>query len=263
MKKMKLVIALGITMSMAAIQSCTDNNAPSTDLSYFSATLDEAIATSETETAVSYAESSINAYLTNVATSVLGKQKSLGGGPRISMSTAPNVYPKVFVIDYGTDGYFVRENIVFKGKINYTISDVATKERNFVFDDFYINGDKIQGNRLVKVLEKDVLEITTNESVLTALGKTITRNTVRTRTKVGDNYSIEISTTGINSKGVQYTLATEQPLVAVADWKYFVSGTLKVTTDKGVQHLNFGNGEVDDVATSTINDISESVILKW
>jgi len=264
MKKSNLLIALSITFSLSVFQSCNDANVPTQDLSFFSATLDEALAPTVSETAASYAETSVNTYLVNLSQSLDGKQKSLGFGPRITLASEINEYPRVYVIDYGTEGYYIRENVVFKGKIRYTISNISSSEREFVFEDFYVNNDEVKGNRIVKVIETNVLEITSNDTILTSLGKTITRISVRTRTKIDDDsYSININTVGVNSKGVSYEVATEKPLVSVPNWKYFVSGVIVITTEKGVQHLDFGNNEVDDVATSTINNVSQSIVLKW
>jgi len=46
-------------------------------------------------------------------------------------------------------------------------------------------------------------------------------------------------------------------------YKYYVSGIVKINTDKGEQFIDFGKGEKDNIAIIATNGKEKQVTLNW
>jgi len=289
MKKFNFLTLLSISLSFSLFVSCT-SNLPENDNAYFSAVMDEAFSTSVSETAITEASTSINSYIDSISLLGVGALKvgavnptvskvaqSVSKYPIITLLSEKGVYPREYVIDYGKEGYVNKNKTTYRGQIFYTVSDKASKKRVYKFSEFYINKDKVEGGRTVEVLESRALHIVSDENITPAIGKPYYRHSERTRTRVDTegveyfddqknelySYSFEISKKGTDVNGKEYSMKTEKPLVTIPNWKYFVSGTVVISTSKGTQYLDFGSGDKDNIVVRTINDKSEKIFLKW
>ncbi len=259
-----------LALFFTSLISCTDEITIN-DESYFNDVITDALAGTISEQAITEAEGYLSTFISTVGIQSK-QQKMVVLGPKIWLETKPDVYPETYIIDFG-EGFTNANEITYSGKIIVTKYDIASRKRSYEFADFYINKNRIYGGKTVEVLETGVLYIITDEKVEPAEGKPYNRYSERIRTRTSDNktpdyygddsYSITGYTKGSNSRGIEYSLKIDEPLVTVADWKYFVSGTLVIETERGIQHLDFGEGELDNIAISTIKDNSRKIELKW
>ncbi|MDH5399153.1 MAG: hypothetical protein OEX02_13460 [Cyclobacteriaceae bacterium] len=145
--------------------------------------------------------------------------------------------------------------------------------------DFYIDGVKIEGTR--KVINKTTLsstgiihEITLSAGrVIWTDGSEATREVSKVRTWIRDNTNplndvvqLTGSGSGINRKGVQYTMTITEALVMKRScWadKVFipVSGIKEITTPRALVTVNFGDGTCDKTILITVNGKAKSVEL--
>ncbi|MEI8086573.1 MAG: hypothetical protein WCG93_10200 [Paludibacter sp.] len=273
MKKINYLSVLISSVSLSLLVSCTnDFNAPEADATYFSTVATEAFSTSVTETAVYDAEASIKIAIASANLQKVGLQKedskdpdayqdSINAiSPKVTCISEKDTYPKEYVIDYGKDGYTNKNKVKYRGQVHYTVSDKASTKKEYKFNDLYINDNLVGGSRTVETVGKGILRIVSEEKNQLANGKSTYRYSERTRTKVetkdvvvvgdGDkdeddvkgmynSYSYVIYTKGINAKGVEYTIKTEEPVVTVYNKKGFVSGIINVSTGKGSKHLDY------------------------
>ena len=300
MKKINYLSVLISSVSLSLLVSCTnDFNAPESDATYYSTVATEAFATSATETAVYDAEASIKTAIASVSMKSAGLQKADGSdskttvtkddddddddvialNPKISCISEKDAYPKEYVIDYGKEGFTNKNKVKYRGQIHYTVSDKASKKKEYKFVDFYINDDKVEGSRTVELVKEGELRIVSEEKNQLANGKSTYRYSERTRTKVetkdnvvlgdGDNdeddvkgmynsYSYVISTKGINAKGIEYSIKTEEPVVTVYNKKGFVRGVISVSTGKGSKHLDYSKENNGNSENNSNNGNSEN-----
>jgi len=116
--------------------------------------------------------------------------------------------------------------------------------------------------------------IVAKDTILRADGTTVIWNSERVRTRTDNNstpliywddtYSITGSSNGVNAKGVAYSMVIDdaKPLVIIKDWKYFVSGSVVITTEKRTAVLDYGDGTKDAKATLTINGVTKEITLR-
>lgn len=270
MKRNHFFSGLFIALLMGSFVSCTDEITVN-DESYFNTVMSDALASTISEQAITEAEGYLSAFI-NTSGLQTKQQKMVALGPKIWLESKPGIYPETYIIDFG-DGFTNANDITYRGRIIVTKHDVASRKRSYEFSEFYINKNRIHGGKSVEVVESGVLFIMSEEKVEPAEGKSFYRYSERTRTRISDNktpdyygddsYSFTGYTKGSNSRGVEYILKIDEPLVSVADWKYFVSGTMVIDTERGTQHLDFGKGEMDNIAISTIKENSRKIELKW
>jgi hypothetical protein len=78
-----------------------------------------------------------------------------------------------------------------------------------------------------------------------------------------DTYSYQGASSGVNKYNVTYKMQITKPLIAVSGYKYYTSGTAVTTTSNGVRTIDYGNGDLDSLATVTTNGVSKQVVLHW
>ena len=145
----------------------------------------------------------------------------------------------------------------------------ATKTVSLV--NFYVNGNNIKGGKTI-VNNGTGVAITASDTIVRVDKSTIIRNATRTRTRISDNgtpkifwddeFSISGSTTGVNAKGVAYTVEITSPLIGYNNVKFFVKGTITTTAQTRTAVLDYGDGTRDNKATLTINGKSKDIILR-
>ena len=265
--------------------SCTNTNNDNvaTDASLTMTATDEAQAASLSDAVVSTADTYVNILADNGFTSPMAvKAQVETTGLTITIDkpgSTTNSFPKVITIDFGTTGYIDSRGDTLKGKIIITLSANiskvgATKTINLV--DFYVNGNNVKGsksivNNVLNAANNPSVTVTVSDTIIRVDKSTIIRNATRTREKIDnsgtplnywdDKFSITGSASGINAKGVAYTVEITNPLIIWNNYPYFVKGTITTTTQTRTAVLDYGNGDKDRKATLTINGVTKDMLL--
>ncbi len=146
-------------------------------------------------------------------------------------------------------------------------------ERTVTFNNFTINGNLIEGTKVIrKTAEHEYQTTLTNGKITFTDGTTYTRNVERTRTWVNgydtplyiwdDVYTLEGSATGVNRIGETYTHQITSALMFKLNCRWIVGGTMKFTVGDRQAELDYGNGECDNIAIVTVNGKSYEVKLR-
>jgi hypothetical protein len=262
--------------------SCTSDNNVTTDSSLTLTATDEAQAAAISDVVISQSDVYVNTLASNGYSGAMAvKGTAEGTGPVITIDKPDSTrFPKVITIDFGTTGYINDRNDTLQGKIIITISDKlwksgATKTINLI--NFYVNGNNIKG---VKTITNNGLNAAKNPSMTETVSDTIIRvdksiiirNAARTRERISDNgtpknfrddeFSITGSTSGVNAKGVAYTVEITSPIIEYNNFKFFVKGTVTTTTQNRTAILDYGDGTRDNIATLTINGVTKTIKLR-
>jgi hypothetical protein len=274
-----LVVSAGIAFFGT---SCTNENNVATDASLTTTATDEAQAASLSEAVISEADVYVNTLAGNGYTgSMTVKGTSDVTGPVITINKPDSVnFPKIITIDFGTTGYINDRNDTIKGKIIVTISNKlwkygATKTINLV--NFYVNGNNIKGvktitNNGLNAANNPSMTVVASDTIIRVDKSTIIRNSTRTRERISDNgtpkifrddkFSITGSISGVNAKGVAYTVEITSPLIEYNNFKFFVQGIVTTTTQTKTAVLDYGDGTLDNKATLTINGVTKNITLR-
>jgi len=191
-------------------------------------------------------------------------------------------WPKTVTIDFGTDGCEGPWGTIRKGKIIIHITGRYLREgsvRTVTLVDFSVNGFQVEGTRTTTNEGRNddeflVFSIVLEDGkVTTPEGIEITRGFTRTRTWIegeqtprwrwDDKYLIDGEATGINRLGKTYTRTIIEPLLVATSCRWIMSGTVEIQPeDRSLILLDFGTGECDDLATVTVDGVTEEITLK-
>jgi len=262
--------------------SCTNENNVATDASLTTTATDEAQAASLSDAVVSNVDTYVNTIADNGYTGALFVKSEVEvAGPTITIDKKDSVnFPKVITIDFGTTGFIDGRGDTIKGKIIITVSDRiwksgATKAIKLV--DFYVNGNNIKGSKSIvnnglNAAKNPSYTTTVSDTIIRVDKSTIIRNATRTRERIDNNgtpkifwddkFSITGSTTGVNAKGVAYSVDITSPLIIYNNYPFFVKGTVTTTTQTRTAVLDYGDGTKDNKATLTINGVIKNIILR-
>lgn len=196
-------------------------------------------------------------------------------------SPGQEFFPRNIVIDYGTGcaGLFDVER---SGKILITLSGprgTAGSERVLTFDNYVVNGAKVEGTFTV-----ENLGMNSNQNAHFGVSleggkitfpdsKVITREFSRVREYVAgygtwspwdDECLITGTSSGTNLNGKSYSLTITSPLEWTAACRFLVGGTIRFEVD-GIEpfELDYGTGECDAVATLSRGDESREITLRY
>jgi hypothetical protein len=194
---------------------------------------------------------------------------------------AEGLWPRNIVIDYGTECTGLND-VVRSGKILITMTaprNTRGSKRTATFDNYFVNGVKIEGTKVV-----ENLGLNNNGNVVFAVslsdgkmsfpdGKTIEREFGRereyvagfmTRTPWDDECLITGSATGVNLNGKSYTHTIINALSWKAACRFIVSGTVRFEVE-GVEpfELDYGDGECDAYATVSRGEETREIILRF
>lgn len=177
--------------------------------------------------------------------------------------------PKVITIDFGT-GCEGKDGKVRSGKIIITsVSfDDAISERTKTFEDFYVDGRKIEGtvHKRITINRENHSRVAEIEEDITVTfpdeGGTAHRLTALTREYqynipgvVLDNIVTSHGTvefTGANGVKITKTISESDPLVYKVTCHHIVSGEVTIVkNDSHTWTIDYGNGECDNLATIT------------
>ncbi|MFM6954230.1 MAG: hypothetical protein ACKOWL_04525 [Sphingobacteriaceae bacterium] len=147
---------------------------------------------------------------------------------------------------------------------------------NITFDNFYINGDKIEGTKSIvnngpNAAGNYTFTLTINHTRIHAAGGTSTLTTVKTITWIensntsptDDVFSIRGSLSATDSRGRTYSYTTTEPLIKKVACVYISSGRLLINiTGRPQLTLDFGNGDCDNKATISANGKTKEITLR-
>ncbi|MFZ4726007.1 MAG: hypothetical protein ACOYMD_11245 [Paludibacter sp.] len=265
MKTVNLFQIIAISYSLISFISCADyNESYGLDASYFTTVTSEA-ATTVTDQSIEIAEDCIKDFEESLSTPVKELNKvSSSLGYRVEYLTENNVYPAIALIDYGTDGFVDKYGRTIKGKVFITTSQYKASKL-FKFSDFWVNGNSVKGYKLIESNFQNQLIIQLQDTILLENKTSIIHDSFRKRTSLGANsFSTDGYTKGKNTKNESFSMVIEKPLVTMDGYKYYVSGVTVTTTDKGSEVRDYGNGEKDNIVTSTIDGgFPIQVTLNW
>jgi len=291
MKKVNLLAIIAISFSLSSLVSCTTDLTGTTDASLTATATDEGQAAAVNDQIVSTADDYVNAL---DAAGYQAVKSSTDSNPektniKITMDSVVitidrpglNDYPKNICLDFGT-GVTVKRGNRLKGKIYITVSakmTTANSTRTFTFSDFYVNGNQLKGGKTVTFkgytdLQEPYWRIIAKDTLVRTDGTKVIWNTERTRTRIGTNntplvywddiYSITGSSSGVNAKGVAYSMVIQDsnPLIVSGNYPYFTKGSVVITTDSKTVLVDYGDGTKDNKATATVNGVTKEFTLK-
>lgn len=146
-------------------------------------------------------------------------------------------------------------------------------ERTITFKNFTINGNKIEGTKVVRKTAENTYQITITDGKITFTdGTTYTRTANRTRTWVGgqntpfnvwdDVYTLEGTANGVNRRGYTYTHQIKSALMFKLACRWIVQGIVDITVGDKQASIDFGNGDCDNLAYVTVNGKTFEVKLR-
>ena len=182
------------------------------------------------------------------------------------------------ILDYG-DGCTTKKEHEAKGKIIIHVDpslENLTVNMTYSFDNFYINGKKIEGS-VEKLRSRNnnignpQSQITRNIKIIWEDGAYSTIEGQRTREWIdgndndlwGDNvFSITGNWTITKRDGSVYTSHIIEPLIRTLACRFMISGLVEIKTNGELSQLNYGDGECDDMATITKDGISYEIHIR-
>jgi hypothetical protein len=293
MKRLNLLAIIAISFSLTSLFSCTTELTTNagTDASLTATAVDEGQASTINDQVISTADD----YTNNLdAVGFQAIKSSIDSNPektgiKLVMDSITitvdrvglNDYPKNICLDFGT-GVTVKRGNRLKGKIYISISNkmsIANSSRTFKFVDFFVNDNAVKGSKVVTYMglnaaTKPYWTITASDTIIHADGNKVIWNTKRVRTRIDDNntpkiywddtYSITGTTSGVNAKGVAYTMVIQDtnPLIINGNFPFFTKGSVVITTDNKTVLVDYGDGTKDALATATINGVTKQFNLK-
>jgi len=279
MKTTNFWAVAALAVALTGFSACNSNDL--SDEALTTTVQDEAQISSISDEVITDADEYVNANLTASAAPASDMQKVIGPkGATVTVVNEGNPFPRVFTIDYGTEGITGKRGNVFKGKIIVRVTnrmDVSGSSRNYSFDNFSVNDNSVKGTKSVTYNgetngKKNWTVVVSDTIVKAADGKMIVSNSTRIRTRTSDNdtpnlyyddkYSIEGSATGVNAKGVAYEMKITKPLVTDGVWPVFVEGTMMLTTEKRTVVTDYGDGTKDRIATVTVDGVTKTITLR-
>jgi hypothetical protein len=146
--------------------------------------------------------------------------------------------------------------------------------RNITLVNFSINGNKIEGTKVITKTGTYTYTVAlTNGKVTFNDGTTYTRTFTHTRTWItgfdtpyniwDDEYTLEGTAQGINRHGLPYTHTITSPLRMQTTCRFIVSGSIDFTVGGNTLTLNYGdeNSTCDAKATVTYKGIEYQITL--
>lgn len=205
---------------------------------------------------------------------VKGMQKAAStvSGPIVYRISQIGQYPIKYIVDFGT-GKAISGSKTLKGQITVTTNISPELTKRYDFTSLSVNDIPVHGYKLVTKPATGILNIVISDTTTTVSGNTVIRNSERLRTCVDNNntpniytdntYSYQGASSGVNKYNVAYKMQITKPLIAVSGYRYYTSGTAVTTTANGVRTIDYGNGDLDSLATVTTNGVSKQVVLHW
>lgn len=283
MKKLNFWALLAFTFGVINFSACTSNDDLGSEATLTATALDDSQIGSISDNILASADEYVLPIESSNYAPVSGLQRipivKNVDGVIITVDKSGTEFPKTITLDYGTTGIKDKRDNVLKGKIIIVVSNkmtVAGSTRSYSFVDFSVNDNKIKGSKLVtfngETEGKPSWSVVVKDTVVKVDGKSVIVNSTRTRTLIDNNatpkvyfddsFSITGSATGINAKGVAYTMTILEPLQTVGAWPVFVKGKTQITTEGRIVLIDYGDGTKDFKATSTVNGVTKEFNLR-
>ncbi|MFA5326762.1 MAG: hypothetical protein WC384_03125 [Prolixibacteraceae bacterium] len=275
MKPLKMLFSVGVILVFTT--SCQKDEVASA--------LDE-VTLSQQETQADEVLNDIDLLVDEAVDLKSGQLKSATMGGTVYLNDCPvitintEVSPEVLTIDFGTSctGDDGKER---SGKIIVTSESFTTfpSVREKTFDNFYVDGKKIEGN-VLKTITKDqennirTAELQENITITFPDGEgTATRVAKLTRQyqrgAVGTRLDNEVVSWGtaeftrISGVKVTKTVSADNPLVFKISCHHLVSGVVSISTSNNRNWtIDYGDGECDNLATLTIGDKTKEIRIR-
>jgi hypothetical protein len=249
-------------------------------------TIEDAVPVVEQETIVEELVVELDAMADEAISLKLNEGKSTSGECDFYLSSCSVITidnttdPKVITIDFGT-GCTGKDGKVRSGKIIITSTSFtdATSERIKTFEDFYVDGRKVEGvvNKTITLNRQDhsrVAEIVENITI-TFPDEGCTARRVASLIReyrfndpevLRDNIVTSYGTvefTRVNGLEITKTISGSDPLVFKVSCHRIVSGLMTITTsDNRSWTIDYGDGECDNLATVTNGDNTRIIRLR-
>ncbi len=190
------------------------------------------------------------------------------------------VTPQVLTIDFGTS-CTGKDGKVRSGKIIVTSVAFNTfpSVRNKTFDNYFVDGKKIEGS-VIKTIQKDnvnnirtasiqediTISLPNNEGMAHRTAN-LTRQYMLNNLGIHDDNQVNtwgtVEFTRVSGVKVTKTVAGENPLVYSAACHHIVSGFVTISTSTGHNWtIDFGNGDCDNKAILTIGNKSKEITIR-
>lgn len=272
---MKFKFSLVISLFSIVLFSCTDIDIDATTETEALEIMSQAMQTPESDEAIDIVNTVIDDYL--VAELVKSFEGSKVGSalaiPKVELISEKGVYPENYVIDFGNGDYINANGKTIQGKVYYSKNDKLGTIRTYRFVEFFINAINIKSYRTINKKSTGIIAINATDTIVYKNGDSVNREWNRTRTLIDNNpkpeeywnnsYEYQGSSKGTTVSKKDYSMSIEKTLVSMDGYKYYVSGVVKINTDKGEQYIDFGKGEKDNIATITTNGKEKEVKLNW
>ena len=188
-------------------------------------------------------------------------------------------WPRNWTIDYGETGCEGFNGVVRMGKIHISLTDMwknPDSERTITFEEFYQNDVKLEGTKsIINTGENENGNLTWQKlvdgKVTNSEGQEMTwyseRNSEMTAGKetfmfADDQYDVTGSGSGNNYDGIDFTMEITTPLKYKSGCFWPLSGVLVINVDGAPEvTIDYGTGECDNIATSTIDGVTTEIIL--
>ncbi|MBK9734885.1 MAG: hypothetical protein IPO92_07935 [Saprospiraceae bacterium] len=222
-------------------------------------------------------QTSLNGFTNNT------ESKPRGGCATVSIAPTGNVFPKIVTIVFPS-GCKTFAGADIEGTVAITISGRVREIGSIAT--FTLNGLKyknyaLSGNYVVTFLGPNAHKtMISNGQVVTPEGKIITYTASNSAMQTGgtnttfktnpatflqdDVYEIMSTSSGINSRGHNFTLTTEKPIVYSVACQWIISGKITITEDSRpniTTALDYGDGSCDNKAELFINNVSTIINL--
>ena len=166
------------------------------------------------------------------------------------------------------------------GSVNVVLTDFWKNEgssRTITFEDFSINGNKLEGTRnILNTGFNDLQNLTFERSSLDASYSkadtaTMTWESNRTVEMIAgyetfiaadDEYMVGGGASGVNFDGNSFTVTITDELYYKKCARFPVSGSITIEVEgESSIYINYGKGECDNVADMTVDDVTTEITL--
>ena len=190
---------------------------------------------------------------------------------------------RIITIDFGTGCTGNWDGRVRKGKIIITHTGGnyfdSLSVKTITFQDYYVNDNHIEGTHIVTNNGRNAAGhynwtvLAQNMRITAPDGQTHTFTSTRNREMLSgdqtplnwrdDEYSITVSTDGLNRRGINYHAESSEPLHRSMSCRWIDSGKMIITPDgKPTRTVDYGSGTCDDIATVTVRNRTFNITLR-
>lgn len=269
-----LILALMFLTGAVFFQSCEKE--AEIDKEVLESAMEEAVATALFDDIFDQAEMGENALFLKSA-----ETETPNACPTLTISPIGPNFPKTITIDFGSVGCEDEHGNVRKGKIIVIIYGRHFQNgavKTVSFENFYVNGFKIEGTKTItnmgrKENQNMYWEIVVDASVITSPeGITFRWESTREREWIGgegtpfflgdDEFEITGNTTGVNKFQKEFSVTILTPLNIIRNCRFIRKGSVLVQVEgRPDAVLDYGDGRCDNIATITVNDVTKTIRL--